>query len=87
MMGEGPGSASVYESGTVGDMIVTLLDRYPDRIAFIDGERRFTYAETREAISRAAQRLRALGLRKGDTVAQLSGNRPEVFFVMTAGYL
>ncbi|WP_424811335.1 AMP-binding protein [Roseococcus sp. YIM B11640] len=78
---------SVYDSGTIGDMIVTLLDRYPERIAFIDGERRFTFAETRDQISRAVQLLRAQGLRKGDTVAQLSGNRPEVFFIMAASYL
>lgn len=78
---------SVYDSGTIGDMIVTLLDRYPERIAFIDGDRRFTFAETRDQISRAVQLLRARGLRKGDTVAQLSGNRPEVFFIMAASYL
>ncbi|WP_458098481.1 AMP-binding protein [Roseomonas sp. WA12] len=86
-MSERQQAPSVYDSGTVGDMIVTLLDRFPDRIAFIDGARRFSYAETRDAISRAIQHLRALGLRKGDTVAQLSGNRPEVFFVMAASYL
>ncbi|MCR0985664.1 AMP-binding protein [Roseomonas populi] len=78
---------SVYDGGTVGDMIVTLLDRFPDKTAFIDGARRFTYAETRDAISRTVQHLRALGLRKGDTVVQLSGNRPEVFFVTAALYL
>ncbi|MCG7363937.1 AMP-binding protein [Roseomonas sp. ACRSG] len=87
MMPEQSAARSVYESGTIGDMIVTLLDRYPDRIAFIDGERRFTYAETRDAISRAIQQLRALGLKRGDTVVQLSGNRPEVFFVTAAIYL
>jgi fatty-acyl-CoA synthase len=86
-MSEQQHAASVYDSGTVGDMIVTLLDRYPDRDAFIHGTRRFTYRETREGISRAIQQLRALGLRKGDTVVQLSGNRPEVFFVTAAVYL
>ncbi|MFZ6761710.1 AMP-binding protein [Pseudoroseomonas sp. WGS1072] len=80
-------ASSVHDGGTIGDMIVTLLDRYPQRIAFIDGARRFTYAETRDAISRALQQLRALGLRRGDTVVQLSGNRPEVFFVTAAIYL
>ncbi|WP_198365774.1 AMP-binding protein [Roseomonas sp. KE0001] len=87
MISEQQRASSVHDGGTIGDMIVTLLDRYPQRIAFIDGARRFTYAETRDAISRALQQLRALGLRRGDTVVQLSGNRPEVFFVTAAIYL
>jgi fatty-acyl-CoA synthase len=86
-MSEQQPTPSVYDSGTIGDMIVTLLDRYPERIAFIDDTRCCTYAEMRDQISRAMQQMRALGLRKGDTVAQLSGNRAEVFFIMAASYL
>lgn len=45
---------------------------YGDRICLIDGERRFTWAEHVERISRLAAALLALGVKPGDRVAILS---------------
>ena len=47
---------------------------YRDRIAVVDGGRRFTYAELNERCHRQASALRALGVAPGDRVAVLSPN-------------
>ncbi|UBM08277.1 AMP-binding protein [Cupriavidus metallidurans] len=76
-----------HVGGTIGEMIVHAIDRYPDRVAFIDGDARMTYRALGDRISQAISAFRALGLVRGDCVVQLSGNRPEVFIVMAAAYL
>jgi fatty-acyl-CoA synthase len=57
---------------------LTFLSRsafvYGDRIAVIDGERRFTYAQFQERVHRLAGALRKLGVGPGDRVAVLSPN-------------
>ncbi|NUN04078.1 MAG: AMP-binding protein, partial [Bryobacteraceae bacterium] len=57
---------------------LTFLSRsafvYGDRIAVIDGERRFTYAQLQERVHRLAGALRKLGIGPGDRVAVLSPN-------------
>ena len=77
----------VYSGGSLGDLITAAVLRFGPRTAFIAGERAWTYRDTGEAISRAMQQLRALGLQKGDAVAQLSGNQAVMFFIMAACYL
>jgi len=47
---------------------------YRDRIAVVDGDRRFTYAELNERVHRQASALRALGVGPGDRVAVLAPN-------------
>jgi fatty-acyl-CoA synthase len=49
---------------------------YRSRIAVVDGDRRYTYAEFNERVHRAASALRALGVTPGDRVAVLSVNTP-----------
>ncbi len=60
-------------------MLVTdFLDRavriYPDKVAIVDGDRRFTYREFDERVNRLANALLGLGLSKGDRVCMLSPN-------------
>jgi len=76
-----------HAGGTIGDMIIQAIARYPDRIAFIDDQSRFSYRELGERIGRAMAAFAALGLKRGDGIAQLSGNRTDVFAVMAAAYL
>ena len=45
-----------------------------DRIAVVDGERRFTYAEFRERVTRQAAALASLGVQAGDRVAVMAPN-------------
>jgi fatty-acyl-CoA synthase len=47
---------------------------YRDRIAVVDGDRRFTYAQLNERVHRQASALRAMGIRPGDHVAVLAPN-------------
>jgi len=47
---------------------------YPDKVAVVDGVRRYTYSELAERSWRLANALRAAGLRKGDRVATLLFN-------------
>src|SRR5438045_8964866 len=49
---------------------------YPDKLAIIDGARRFTYRECYERCRRFADALRRRGIRPGDTVAVLAPNVP-----------
>ena len=84
-MNEHPGAS--LEVGTVGEMIASAIHRYPERIAFLDGPHRITYRELGARISQLVQAFADLGLRPGDTVVQLSGNRPETFVTVAAIYL
>src|SRR5947208_11038602 len=49
---------------------------YPDKLAVIDGARRFTYREFYERCCRFADALRRRGIGPGDTVAVMAPNVP-----------
>ena len=51
---------------------------YPHRTAIVHGERRYTYAQFLERTRRLASALAAAGIGKGDTVAILAPNIPEM---------
>ena len=56
------------------DFLVRAAYMYPERVAVIDGEQRFTYAQLAERSWRLANALQAAGLNKGDRVATLLFN-------------
>ncbi|MDA0654862.1 MAG: acyl-CoA synthetase [Proteobacteria bacterium] len=49
---------------------------YPDKIAVIDAERRFTYAQFYQRCRLLASALHNLGIKKGDTVSVMAANVP-----------
>ena len=51
---------------------------YPNRIAVIHGDRRYTYAQFSERARRLASSLARAGVGKGDTVAVMAPNTPEM---------
>lgn len=61
----------------IGDLLHRTSRRYPAKLAIVDGNQRFTYAEFDAAVNRAAQALTERGLAKGDRLALLSHNRWE----------
>ena len=67
----------------------SAADTFPNKIASIDGDRRHTWAQWRDRMSRLAAALRALGLAAGDRVAILAHNSDRyteyVFAVWWAG--
>src|SRR6218665_3099039 len=80
-------AALAHEGGSIGGIILSAIGRYPDRVAFIDGDRSITYTELGRLVRKAMAAFSSLGLQRGDGVMQLSGNRVEVFVVMAAAYL
>src|SRR5262245_66385449 len=64
-------------SRTVPDLIDELARRLPEHEALVGGGRRYTYRQLRAETRRIARALHALGVRRGDKVAILMGNRPE----------
>lgn len=61
----------------VGDSLVRSAARYPDRLAVVDGGRRFTYAELNAWVNRVAHGLLAKGYERGAVLALASGNSAE----------
>ncbi len=59
---------------------LTALERaaavFPDHLAIIHGRQRFTYRQFYDRSRRLASALKALGVRKGDTVAAMLPNTP-----------
>ncbi|MEA2789745.1 MAG: 3-(methylthio)propionyl---CoA ligase, partial [Acetobacteraceae bacterium] len=51
---------------------------YPNRVAVIHGERHFTYAQFLERSRRLASSLTRAGVGKGDTVAIMAPNTPQM---------
>jgi fatty-acyl-CoA synthase len=54
---------------------------YPDRLAVVHGERRYSWRQTLDRCRRLAAALTAAGVRRGDTVAVMAPNIPEAFEV------
>ncbi|MEU6700077.1 acyl-CoA synthetase [Pseudonocardia sp. NPDC046786] len=59
---------------SVGDLLHRTAARYPDRLAVVDGDVRWSFAEFDAAVNRCAAALTASGLVKGDRLALLSHN-------------
>ena len=64
-------------SRTVPALLNELADRHPDVEFVVGADRRLEYSEFRDEVRRFARGLHALGVRRGDKVAILMGNRPE----------
>lgn len=58
------------------DYLARSAKVYRDKIAVVDGERRFTYAEFEQRAHRLASALRRMGIGPGDRVAVLAPNTP-----------
>jgi fatty-acyl-CoA synthase len=59
---------------TIGDLLRRTAQRYPDKLAVVHGDNRYTYAEFDTAVNRLAGALAARGLAKGDRLALLGRN-------------
>ena len=62
----------------VGSLLTMQANKFPDRTALIYEDKRFTYREFNERSNRIAQALLSFGLQKGDRVATLLFNSPEL---------
>jgi fatty-acyl-CoA synthase len=73
----------VHDLG-VGSWVARRARRTPGRVALIDGDRRVTYAELGERVTRLAHGLRGLGVQSGDRVAYLGPNHPSLLETLFA---
>jgi fatty-acyl-CoA synthase len=62
---------------TIPLLLDELAARFPAREALVGGSQRYTYASLRNEVRAFAKGLHALGVKKGDKVAILMGNKPE----------
>lgn len=69
---------------TLGDLLDETATLRPNAEAFVFGDRRISYSQLRDEVSRLAKGFMSLGLAKGDKVAILMGNRPEWFITVLA---
>ena len=65
-------------------LIVEALTRHPERAAFIQDDRRLSYAEAAHQVSRIRQVLEAKGATKGSCIGALSSNSPDVWMTQAA---
>jgi fatty-acyl-CoA synthase len=70
---------TVLDNLTLGQIVKRNADRFPNRTAFICGERSYTFAEYNRRVNRTAHALRSLGVEFGDHVAALGRNSIEYF--------
>jgi len=64
-------SAVRIQATTLGDLLLTAADRYPDTAAVVLPDKRLSYAELAERAMHKARALRALGIGPGDHVGLL----------------
>lgn len=70
----------------VGQFLQRSAQRFPDKVALIDGEVRLTYAELLDAVRRVAAGMQRHGLQPGDRVAYHGNNRWELVVTMFAAF-
>src|SRR4051794_15488663 len=61
----------------IGDLLKRAAQRFPDRIAITDGERRVTFTEIERDANRFANYLVARGLRPGEKISTICNNSVE----------
>ncbi len=74
----------LHRDVTFGDLIVDVLDRFSERVAFRQDGVEWTYRHTADRLARWVSVLRERGLREGEGVGVLSPNRPEVWLGQVA---
>jgi len=62
-------------------LIARAAHTYPDQLAVVHGDRRYTWRETYARCRRLASALTRAGIGPGDTVAVMAANTPEMFEV------
>ena len=74
----------VHSAPTYASLISDALRRWPQRTAFVRNRREFTYAEVADRVARTMTVLRDQGLRAGDGVAIVAGNRTDAWTTQAA---
>lgn len=62
----------------IGHLLTKASRTYSERLSLVYGDERFTYQETNERVNRFANTFKVLGLRKGDRLALVQRNCPQI---------
>lgn len=76
-----------HQGCSMGDLIITAVQRGGDRDAFVLGDLHITYREMGCQLSQIIQVFDGMGLQHGQTIATLSTNRPHAFLISAAAYV
>jgi len=68
----------------LGQQLKMNASKYPDTLALVDQDRKFTYPETNQRVNKLCHSLLSLGLRKGDKVAVFMENSIEIVEIFLA---
>ncbi len=71
-------SDRIHNPPLMPHMLIDGLNRYDDEPCLYLGDKVATYADVRRSTSQLVQALQSKGLGKGNHIAVISGNRPEV---------
>lgn len=77
-------AAGYWENRTIVDMIYAVAERFPGKVALIDGDRQVSYAELREYVERLAYGLLRAGIKNNDRVVMQLPNSVEFVFTYLA---
>jgi fatty-acyl-CoA synthase len=69
-----PDPVAQARSHSLGDLLRRTAARRPDKLALVNGELRWSFAELDQAVNRTARALAARGVRHGDRIAIVSHN-------------
>ncbi len=69
----------LHRRATSADLLATALRRRSDQVCFVMGDHQLRYREVRNMVFAAARAFATMGLRRGDGVGCLSGNRPDAW--------
>ena len=67
----------IHHGPTVGAQALRALARYPERIAFVEGDKRTSYAAALDLVARMQAVYATQGFGRGDRIAILTANRSE----------
>jgi fatty-acyl-CoA synthase len=79
--------AGLHDEVTYGEIVLTALRRFPDRVAFRQDGRAITYRQTADSLARWITVLTQRGFLPGQGLGILAPNRPEVWLGQTASVL
>ena len=74
----------LHDNATVGDIVTSVLRRFPDRVAFRQDGKDWTYRQAEDTLARWVAVFRQRGLGPGQGVGLLSPNRPEAWLAQVA---
>ncbi len=72
-----PAPTIPWTSRTLGELLREVAGKYPDNAALAFGDRRLSYRQLDDLVEKVAASMNRAGVRHGDRVAALLGNRPE----------